>query len=361
MIYKTIDLFSGAGGFSLGFEMVGFHTILALDKWDDAINTFNFNRNHAPGISMDINDFSNERLIELCKEHEIDGIIGGPPCQGFSMVGTRDENDNRNSLYLQYVRFTEIVKPKFFVLENVKGLLTLKQGAYKDDILSRFSDLGYNVNYKVLKASYYGVPQIRERVFFVGLRKDIFDDQFFIFPEPNQNKIISTYDALSDLPSLDNGQCETKYLSEPLNEFQRLMRKQSKVVLNNDITNHTDKTKEIIAIVPDGGSIKDLPEEYRNVRNFKSAFKRMNSKRPSSTIDCGHRNYFHYRENRIPTVRESARIQSFPDHYFFTGSKTSQYTQVGNAVPSLLAKELAINIKKILDEKMTSLSNSVAD
>lgn len=346
---KTIDLFCGAGGFSIGFEMADFETILALDKWDQAIETFNFNRKEKVARSMDIYDFSNEMIDELAKEHEITGIIGGPPCQGYSMVGTRDAKDARNSLYLQYVRFVEQAKPKFFILENVKGLLTLNAGFFKEDIIERFGELGYNVNYKVLRASEFGVPQNRERVFFVGLRKDLFGEQFFEFPEPDKMNIISTEMAISDMPSLDNGENAEKYSCEPKNEFQRLMRGNCTKITNNDVTVHTQQTIDVISKVPDGKSIKDVSEELYKVRNYNAAFKRMNSKLPSGTIDCGHRNYFHYKENRIPTARESARIQSFPDRYFFTGNKTAQYTQVGNAVPPLLGYALAKQIKKHLD------------
>ena len=349
MSYKTIDLFCGAGGFSLGFERAGFKTELAIDKWEPAINTFNYNRKNKVGLNIDIYEYDDERLEKFIGEHEIDGIIGGPPCQGFSMVGTRDADDDRNNLYLQYVRFVDVVKPKFFILENVKGLLTLKDGFFKKDIINRFTDLGYNVNFKMLLASDYGVAQNRYRVFFVGLRKEIFGDTFFEFPEGNPLNSVSTSEALSDLPSLDKGDNSEVYKTEPQNEYQRIMRENSNKITNNDITNHTEQTKNIIAMVPDGGSIKDLPEEYYKVRNYSSAFKRMDSKKPSTTIDCGHRNYFHYKENRVPTVRESARIQSFPDDYFFTGNKTSQYTQVGNAVPVKLAETIALQIKKYLD------------
>lgn len=348
MKYKTIDLFCGAGGFSLGFEMAGFETTLAIDKWEHAINTFNYNRDHKVGQNIDINEFDNDKLKEFVKQNEVTGIIGGPPCQGFSMVGTRDELDDRNNLYLQYVRFVEVVKPKFFILENVKGLLTLKKGYFKDDIISRFTQLGYNVDYKLLKASDFGVPQNRERVFFVGLRKDIFGEKFFEFPVGSELNSVSTEEALSDLPSLDNNEDPKVYKTEAQNKFQNLMRKDSNEIFNNEVTVHTEQTKEIISLVPDGGTIRDIDEKYYSVRNYNSAFKRMNSKTPSSTIDCGHRNYFHYKENRVPTVRESARIQSFPDTYFFTGSKTSQYTQVGNAVPALLAKAIGEQIKNYL-------------
>ena len=203
----------------------------------------------------------------------------------------------------------------------------------------------------MLVASDYGVPQNRHRVFFVGLRKDLFGDKFFEFPKGSSSNVVSTSEALSDLPSLDNDENPKVYRTEPQNNYQKLMRENGSEITNNEITRHTEQTKSIISMVPDGGNIKDLPEKYYKVRNYSSAFKRMNSKKPSTTIDCGHRNYFHYKENRVPTVREVARIQSFPDDYHFTGSKTSQYTQVGNAVPVLLAKTIASEIKKLLDDE----------
>lgn len=349
--YKIIDLFCGAGGFSYGFESEGFESILALDKWEQAIETYNNNHKNKVAIHMDIKEYTNSKLDELLNLYEVDGIIGGPPCQGFSMVGTRDKNDERNSLYLEYVRFVDKIKPKFFILENVKGLLNLEKGYFKIDIIERFTKLGYNVSFKVLKAADFGIPQNRERVFFVGLNKDYFSDLFFEFPEGNINNYISTEMALNDLPSLDSGESQYEYKSEPLNEYQKKMRMHSKSIIeNNDITKHEQKTIDIISLVPDGGNIKDLPEEYYMVRNYNAAFKRMNSKLPSSTIDCGHRNYFHYCENRIPTVREVARLQSFPDRFIFTGTKTSQYTQVGNAVPPILGEVLAKKIKEILEK-----------
>ncbi|MGL4762498.1 MAG: DNA cytosine methyltransferase [Sarcina sp.] len=350
MGYKTIDLFCGAGGFSLGFENASFKTVLALDKWEHAINTFNYNRKSKIGQSIDIHEYDNEKLRNLILKNPVDGIIGGPPCQGFSLLGSRKEVDERNSLYLEYVRFVKVVKPKFFVLENVKGLLNLKKGFFRDDIIERFSSLGYNVNFKVLKASNFGVPQKRERVFFVGLNREFFKDLYFEFPIEDTTEIIGCESALSDLPSLDNNEDCTKYAKEPLNKYQKKMRKNSTGLFNNEVTKHTDKTKEIIAMVPNGGNIRDLPEEYYSVRNYSSAFKRMHSDLPSSTIDCGHRNYFHYKENRIPTVREAARIQSFPDNYIFCGAKTNQYTQVGNAVPPILSEKIALQLKRLLEE-----------
>ncbi len=346
---KVIDLFCGCGGFSKGFEDAGFEIAMGLDNWNDAIVTFNKNHKKPTGVCKDIYDFSNDELKKFGKRNNVVGIIGGPPCQGFSMVGKREASDKRNTLYLQYVRFVEQIKPEFFILENVKGLLTLEKGYFKKEIIERFSELGYNVTYKVLKACDYGVPQKRERVFFVGLRKDKFGDKFFKYPTPT-NEFVGTEAALNDLPSLDNGEDPTKYRVQPQNHFQELMRKNSKSIKNNEVTIHTEQTKKIISMIPDGGNIRSLPEEFYKVRNYSSAFKRMNSKEPSTTIDCGHRNYFHYKENRIPTVRESARIQSFPDDFEFVGTKTSQYTQVGNAVPPLLAQIVGESILNMYNE-----------
>lgn len=337
-----IDLFSGAGGMSLGFEKAGFHSILAIDKWNDAISTYNENRENKCGTTIDIHDFSNEKLIEISKTHDVRGIIGGPPCQGFSLVGTRETNDPRNSLYMEYVRFVSVIEPDFFVLENVPGLLSMEKGKYKDDIIARFSELGYNVNYNVLTASDYGVPQSRKRLFFIGLKQKIFgENHFFDFSKIKKRQMVSTSMAIGDLPSLEKELKSIKYEKEPQNKYQEEMRKGSIILTNHDGTAHTEQTRMIISMVPDGGGIKDLPEHFYKVRNYNNAFRRMDSNLPSNTIDCGHRNYFHYKENRVPTVRESARIQSFPDIYKFLGSKTSQYTQVGNAVPPLLAYSIA--------------------
>ncbi|WZU03180.1 DNA cytosine methyltransferase [Erysipelothrix sp. D19-032] len=181
--YKIVDLFCGAGGFSYGFEMENFETVLAIDKWKDAITTYNLNHKNQCGLDMDIKDYQSDEINNLMKNHVIDGVIGGPPCQGFSMVGTRNPFDERNKLYLEFVRFVEVIRPKFFILENVKGLLNLEKGFFKKDIIERFGKLGYNVNYRVLKASEHGVPQSRERVFFVGLHKESCgEDEFYDFP-----------------------------------------------------------------------------------------------------------------------------------------------------------------------------------
>lgn len=350
IILKIIDLFVGAGGLSYGFEQSGFETILAIDKWPDAIKTYNFNRLNKVGTTRDIKSFNDSDLSSL-KKLNISGIIGGPPCQGFSMVGTRDYYDPRNSLYLDFVNFVKKISPEFFLIENVQGLLSLEKGRVINDIYERFGNLGYNVNHRTMIASDYGVPQNRKRVFIIGLKTKIFGDIKFDFDSIAKEVYISTKDAISDLDPLTDKSFSETYFTAPQNHFQTLMRQDLKTVENHLRTEHTKQTIDIISLVPDGGRISDLPNDYYKIRNYNNAFRRMDSTKPSNTIDCGHRNYFHYKENRIPTVRESARIQSFPDHYVFLGSKTSQYTQVGNAVPPLLARKIANQLKKYLNHE----------
>lgn len=332
---NIIDLFCGCGGLSKGFEMAGFNTVLAIDFWKDAVETFNNNHKNKVAICDDVSKISNDFLDDFTKKNKITGIVGGPPCQGYSTVGKRDINDDRNYLYLQYCRIVEKVKPEFFVLENVKGLLTLNNGKFKEDIVERFTKLGYIVDYKILNSADYGVPQNRNRVFFVGIK-----NKKFKFPKEKLKKV-TTYEAISDLTNY-----EDKYTTSAQTSYQKNMRGNNKQLKNNEFTVHTEKTIDVISKIPDGGKITDLPKEFWEIRKYNKAFQRMNSKLQSNTIDTGHRNYFHYSENRIPTVRESARIQSFPDNFIFYGSRTSQYKQVGNAVPPLLANAIAIEIMK---------------
>lgn len=335
---KVIDLFCGCGGLSLGFEKAGFESAFAIDMWQKAIDTYNHNRDKKVAECLDIHELTKERLNELNAEQEIVGIIGGPPCQGFSKAGVRDVNDPRNHLYTEYCRIVETVQPEFFVLENVAGLLNLSDGMFRDDIIKRFGDLGYHVEYKVVCAADYGVPQNRHRVFFVGMKNKKFE-----FPE-KLNGVVTSKDAISDLDSLtlENGTDEFhSYATPPQNDYQRMMRGSLTEVANHQITAHTQQTIDIISMVPDGGTINDLPDEYWNVRKFRKGFERMPSFKPCHTVDTGHRNYFHYKENRIPSARENARLQSFPDDYVFLGNKTDQYKEIGNAVPPLLAYQIA--------------------
>ena len=337
---KIIDLFCGIGGLSLGFEQVGFEVVSAIDMWADAVKTYNHNRIDNVAKVMTVEDFNDTLLPELLNTHHITGIIGGPPCQGFSTVGKREIDDPRNKMYLEFYRAVKLANPDFFVIENVKGMLTLNKGAFVKDLLSRLGEdgLGYTISYQLLNAADYGVPQNRYRVFYVGIKNKSFE-----FPKPFGYQLTAK-DGISDLLHSDN----THYGSEPQNDFQRMMRGSQEHPMNQDYTTHTEQTINIISMIPDGGNIKSLPREFWEVRKYNKAFERMSSQRPSNTIDTGHRNYFHYAEPRIPTLRESARIQSFPDSFEVLGTRGSQYKQVGNAVPPLLAKIIAENIKSLL-------------
>lgn len=339
---KIIDLFCGCGGLSRGFEMAGFETKIAIDMWEDAVKTYNHNRVDKVAVCEDVHNWTEEYLDELIADGDVVGIVGGPPCQGYSTVGTRDVNDPRNHLYKEYCRIVERVQPDFFVIENVKGLTTLSNGAFRDDIINRFSALGYHVEYQILNAADYGVPQNRYRVFFVGMKK-----KGFVFPKPFNYKV-TTKDAIGDLPALQGTEIITEYTCEPQTEYENKMRGNCDKLLNHAGTNHSQQTIDIIAMIKDGGKISDLPREYWEVRKYNKAFERMNSSGQSNTVDTGHRNYFHYEQNRIPSVRENARLQSFTDDFEILGSKTSQYKQVGNAVPPLLAYAVAKAIKENL-------------
>lgn len=341
--HSFIDLFSGCGGLSLGFEMAGFTGLLAIDNWKDALATYAYNRKDARTLCEDLATLDPYKIKEEYGITDVDVIIGGPPCQGFSVAGKRSVEDERNKLYKAFVNFVNCFRPNAFVMENVPNILSIGKGIVRDSIIKDFEQLGYKVSVKIITASDYGVPQNRRRAMFVGLT----DGRDFVFPEPYKGEKTTSSDALSDLTeeSLADG---SPYPTEPSCDFQRYVRKNSTGVYNHDITIHNEKTKEIIAMVPDGGNYKDLPVELQQTRKVHIAWTRLCSMKPSITIDTGHRHHFHYKWNRVPTVRESARIQSFPDDFIFLCSKTSQYKQVGNAVPPLMAKAIAQQLSNTL-------------
>lgn len=344
---NVIDLFSGAGGLSYGFESAGFNVLLGIDNDAKALETFELNHKGSKSICGDITKITYDGDIKpLIGNKEIDVIIGGPPCQGMSLSGPRKFDDPRNKLYLSYIRLVGEIKPKAFVIENVPGLVGLFGGQIKDSIIEKFTTMGYDIQYKILCAADYGVPQNRKRVVFVGMKKGEFQ-----YPTPHEEKVTCKM-ALDDLPSLEDelGEDDVPYATEPSNAYQELMRANSSSVRNHVAAAHSDKVKTIISLVPDGGNYKDLPEEYINSRNFHVAWTRFASNKPAPTIDTGHRHHFHYKYNRVPTVRECARLQSFPDDFIFLGNKTQQFRQVGNAVPPLMAQAIAETLKKELED-----------
>lgn len=347
MSFNVLDLFCGCGGLSYGFEAVGYEILLGIDNDKKALETFEFNHNGAKSICGDITQITYKDDIKpLLNGKLIDIIIGGPPCQGMSLSGSRKFDDPRNKLYLSYIRLVREIQPKAFVIENVPGLVSLFGGQIKDSIIEKFTAMGYNIQYKILCAADYGVPQNRKRVVFVGMKKGK-----FIYPDPLKKKITCKM-ALSDLPPVEKevGEEIAEYIMEPQNDYQRLMRDRSEKVRNHVAAQHSERVRKIISMVPDGGNYKDLPEEYIKTRNFHVAWTRFASDKPAPTIDTGHRHHFHYKYNRVPTVRECARLQSFPDDFLFFGNKTQQFRQVGNAVPPLLAKAVAEALKNQLGD-----------
>jgi DNA (cytosine-5)-methyltransferase 1 len=350
----VIDLFCGAGGLSCGFRQAGFSVVAALDNWEEALVTYRHNFPDTKTINADIEKITPQEI----GVDKADVIIGGPPCQGFSVSGKRLMNDPRNKLYKAFVSLVAHYKPKLFVMENVPGVMRLFNGKVEEQIIADFSAAGYNVETKLLSAENYGVPQQRKRVFFVGVNLEkIRNTAAFEFPaathgaENNLIPYITAKDAISDLDFIpDDKELDEciEYGLPAVNDYQKLMRKKSKKLYNHVAVIHTKRTKEIIAMVPDGGNYKDLPKELWETRKVHIAWTRMNSERPCFTIDAGHNHHFHYKENRVPTVRESARIQSFPDTFLFFGNKTRQFRQVGNAVPPMLAKAIADKIYSIV-------------
>lgn len=357
--YRVLDMFCGAGGLSKGFIDANYEVILGVDFDEVALKTFEANHGNAKGIKLDLfKDNDMNYLINEAKKSKIDIIIGGPPCQGFSLAGSRNPNDDRNKLYERMVQLSEIIKPKAIVIENVPGLATLYNGIAKKKIIEDFNKLGYKMSEpKILYAPDYGIPQIRKRLFFVGLLNS---DIEFKYPDPicKESDYVTCEEAISDLPSLENskGKCPENYINniDKLSDYQKLMRKNSKEIRNHISSIHTEQTKYLISKVPEGKTYKSLPDEdpicrkYKENAKYNELLTRYHSKKPSLTINTGHRTHFHYKYNRIPTVRENARLQSFPDDFIFYGNKSQQYRQVGNAVPPMIGYYLGLQLKKFL-------------
>ena len=331
---------------SLGFEQAGFRSALAVDFSSDALETFAKNRSESNVLVADLMGVGAEKIAEHAGP--VDVVIGGPPCQGFSISGKRDPDDPRNILYQRFVDVVLHSRPLVFVMENVPNMASMGSGAILRAAIGEFEDLGYSVFAKVLIASDFGVPQNRRRLFVVGVR----GRADYAFPEPRLSveQRLTTAQALSDLPEhgVEDG---AQYPTAATSCFQRIMRRGSLGIWNHQVTMHSQKTVSTIALVPDGGNYKNLPKALQGTRRVNIAWTRYSSQKPSLTIDTGHRHHFHYQWNRIPTVRESARLQSFPDVFKFFGTKTSQYRQVGNAVPPLLARAVAESVLSALERR----------
>ena len=343
--FTVLDLFCGAGGFSEGFRQAGFTIIAGLDNDHQALSTYQHNFPNAVAINKDLSD--SLKGLESLFSNKIDVIIGGPPCQGFSVAGKRLKDDPRNSLYKAYLHLIKKLKPLAVVVENVPTIMGLYNGEIGKQIVEDFEELSYRTKIYKITASDYGVPQTRRRIFFIAIR----DNNGFEMPTGQFIKApLTAMDAIGDLPILEGelGASELPYVFAAQNAYQESMRNGSRAIFNHEAVAHKPRTIEIINMVPDGGNYKSLPRELWSTRKVNIAWTRMNSKKPCFTIDAGHNHHFHYKANRVPTVRECARIQSFPDRFRFLGNRGSQYRQVGNAVPPELARIIANSLFEVL-------------
>ena len=401
-IYNVLDTFAGAGGFSLGFYLTGRFKIIGaieMDQW--AADTFAYNHPETKVIVDDIKNVTDEQLI-VNFGGKVDVLLGGPPCQGFSIANRNagDPKDPRNSLFREFVRIAKVLKPQIVIMENVPNLVRAKtfSGAYVLDIIKdELRNLGYFVEHKILEATDFGVPQIRKRLVIIASLTKL--DKFF--PDPtytveksescaldlfnnNPLKICPTlWDAISDLPDIEacEGSEEMDYTTDPQNDFQKLLRGSCKKVYNHQAMKHTKRMVERFKATQWGKSASslDLPDELKpRKRNSKEAAetvygqnnRRMYPFKQCHTIAASfYANFVHPYKNRNFTAREGARIQTFPDWYVFKGRPTlpskklleregrldelhlCQYNQIGNAVPPLLSKAIAENICIQIDKK----------
>lgn len=330
-VYKIISLFSGAGGMDLGFIKAGFKVCLANDFDSNAVATYKYNI----GNHIFKEDIKNLFLDASYKElKNIDVIIGGPPCQGFSMagnIGRTFKEDKRNILYKEFIRIVDLIKPKFIVMENVARLYNHNKGKTREEIIKDFLEIGYEVDVKILNSADYGTPQIRQRVFFIGKRKDINIEIKFPMPLYSEKEYKTIKDAIDHFPVLSSGEsCDR--------------------IINHESMNHGREMLEKMKFVKDGGGREDIPKEFGEIKGDIRKYIRYDSKKPSICVTGDMRKVFHYSQNRALTVRELATLQDFPEDFKFLGTKSSQQQQVGNAVPVKLALSVAKCIKQMLDE-----------
>lgn len=364
---NVLDLFAGSGGLSTGFKVAGFNIVSAVEQDSQIGETYLHNHPETFLFNQDIKELQSKEISKVFEQQyaDCDVIIGGPPCQGFSMSGRRIRRNNkfiddpRNKLFLEYYRIVKDFNPKVFVIENVEGMLTYDGGKVKEEIYQLFSDLGYNVKAKILNGADYGVPQLRRRAFFIGNKLGI--DPNELFPEPTHFKYNYTtvWDAIGDLPSRESGEgVDIDVLPDikVLSEYQKLMRNNQSYLYNHVASVHKKQTIEKIKLLKSGMTQADLPEEYQTKSVHSGAYGRMEKDKPAHTLTTRLNTpsvgrIIHPTNNRTITPREAARIQSFKDDYRFYGNITSLGIQIGNAVPPLLAQRIAAKIYYVLSNE----------
>lgn len=347
--FRILDLFCGAGGMSYGMEKNNhFFTAVALDYNEHALKTFKHNMPLTEVVCGDItNEDIQKRIVSLSKEKNVNMIIGGPPCQGFSLKGKKlGLDDPRNYLFNEYLRIVEILKPEVFVIENVKALLSTSAGWFKNQIIEKVSKMGYKVSYGVLTASDFGVPQARQRAIFICSRTDVIS-----LPNATCSNPVTVRDAIFDLAYLNSGEGEFEqdYITETTSSYQQMMREGSEKLYNHKASNHADVAIKKLQMIPPECGKEYLPVDMIGKQKFSGTWGRLKWDEVSPTIDTrfdassnGTNN--HPFLNRAITPREAARIQSFDDKFVFIGSKVQVRTQIGNAVPPLMAKAIADQI-----------------
>lgn len=383
-----VDLFSGAGGLSCGLEMAGFKSIAAVEIERAYAYTFQQNNPSSKVLTEDIRKLAGENIPKLLgiKKGELDLLAAGIPCQGFSInAPIRSLDDPRNHLFRDYITFVDKLRPKATLVENVTGIVSLGQGTVVEQIYKELEALGYKVSHKILYAAHYGVPQMRYRTIFIGVRD--FESKI-TFPQPSHYAVgvanftkskelcisldplfsqhlkphTTVDEAISDLPTLIAGRVNgaVEYRRKPTNDFQRLMRGNLQTVENHHCHRIAPINKERLKHIPQGGSWRDIPHDLLPA-GLKRARRSDHTKRygrldPNgicctvlTKCDPHWGSFFHPHEDRVLSVREAARIQSFPDRFVFTGSVGDQYAQVGNAVPPLMARAVGETILSLLD------------
>lgn len=331
MKYSYIDLFCGAGGLSFGFDKAGFENIFSVEINPEFAKTYKKNFPSHKLLVEDIRDISNDTVKELVGGREIDIIIGGPPCQGFSIAGNIGRtfiDDERNRLFKEFVRFVSEVNPKMFIMENVAAMATHLKGKTIKAIVDAFEHAGmrYKVKWEVLNTVNYEIAQERRRIVVVGVRSDLDTE----FSYPTHSTVIKTIkEVIGDLPPLASGE-------------------QSNIP-NHVAMSHSKQMLEKMSYIKDGGDRYDIPEELRPKSGDVRKYIRYDSTRPSVCVTGDMRKIFHYEQNRALTCRELARIQSFPDSFVFEGKSIQIQQQIGNAVPPKLANFLAEQAKETLD------------
>lgn len=353
--YNIVDLFAGVGGLSYGFSILPQFNIIAANEIEKDISiAYKLNHPNVTMMNCDIKELTEDKFSSVLKGEKIDVVVGGPPCQSYSTLGKR-QNDERSNLFLEYKRVLEILQPSAFVFENVVGILSMNKGELFKQIQAEFEEIGYILQHKVLDACDFGVPQHRDRVILVGFK----GWNPFVYPEPTHGDDLIPYvtlrDAIGDLPVLKSGEKSCSYDSGITNNFLNHVRNEKKVNLEEHVApRNGEHLIKIMQALKDGQSKNDLPEDIRPKSGYGNTYAKLWWDKPSTTIT---RNFacpsssrcIHPRDSRAMTIREGARLQSFPDDYKFYGSDSMKRLEIGNAVPPLLSVAIAKQILEALN------------